>query len=631
VTDRETAVTPFLDESAGLADRLGSYDERPPGDRDWDADPSAGLISLEYLKAAIRRSAFFCFVMTIVGLVIGGGLYVAVPAPYQAQATILITDGPYETGQGSASDDQAIGQSPTVALLAMRAMGLHGNVNGFLKQYLITVNSPSVLVVTFSAKTAAAAVSGANAVAVELLQFRQQRMEQQQGQQLAGLQQQLTGAQQSVTALTTQKNLESVKPPSPAQQSRLDSLKAELKTANGTVTSLQQSINTFDAQVPPATRAAVKGSNLPAPAALLPRAHLKRILLFPVAGLIGGLAVGIAIVLIRAIMSDRLRRRDDIANALGVSVSLSTGPLRRKRWLSLSGLRPGSAAARRANVKRIAAHLGRAVQERERGVDVLAVVVVDDPVAAALPLVSLAMSSARQGKRVVVADLASGAPAARLLGSARPGVRTVNDYETPLVVAVPDRDSVLPPGPLGRVAAWDPDSSFSQEVASACARADLLLTLVTVDPAFGADHLRTWAGGAVAVVTAGRSTWTRINAVGELVRLSGTRLVSAVLVGADRRDESLGEIPEPTVGPDAGIVAGPARPDGKSLIVAPEDSARAYPPPRPRPSVSAKESSSEWQHKPASLTRPISDDTVELPLAAPAGGEHRKHRPTPSK
>lgn len=630
MTDREIAATPFLDESAGLAGRLGAYDDGPPGDLDWDADPSAGLISLGYLKAAVRRSAFFCFVMTIVGLVIGGGLYVAVPAPYQAAATIFLIDGPYETGQGPAADDQAIAQSPAVASLAMHKLGLQENVNGFLKQYLITISSPSVLVVTFSAKTAAAAVNGARAVAVELLKFRAGQLQQQQKQVLAGLEQQLGQARQNVTTLTTQTSQESLKPASPAQQSQLHSLKAQLKTASGTVTSLQGSINTFDATVPPVTKAAVDGSGLLS-SNPLPRAHLKRILLFPVAGLIGGLAVGIAIVLIRAIMSDRLRRRDDIANALGVSVSLSTGPLRRKRWLSLSGLRPGSAAARRANVKRIAAHLGRAVLERERGVDVLAVVVVDDPVAAALPLVSLATSSARQGKRVVVADLASGAPAARLLGSARPGVRTVSDHETPLVVAVPDRDSVLPPGPLGRVAAWDPDSSFSQEVASACARADLLLTLVTVDPAFGADHLRTWAGGAVAVVTAGRSTWTRINAVGELVRLSGTRLVSAVLVGADRRDESLGQIPEPAVGPDAGIVAGPARPDGKSLIVAPEDGARAYPPPRPRPSVSAKESSSEWQHKPASLTRPISDDTVELPLAAPAGGEHRKHRPTPSK
>ena len=78
---------------------------------------------------------------------------------------------------------------------------------------------------------------------------------------------------------------------------------------------------------------------------------------------------------------------------------------------------------------------------------------------------------------------------------------------------------------------------------SACASADLLLTLATVDPSLGAEHLATWAGRAVVLVTAGRSSWTRIHAVGEMIRLAGISLVSAVLVGADKTDESLGATP----------------------------------------------------------------------------------------
>jgi hypothetical protein len=35
--------------------------------------------------------------------------------------------------------------------------------------------------------------------------------------------------------------------------------------------------------------------------------------------------------------------------------------------------------------------------------------------------------------------------------------------------------------------------------------------------------------------------------VGELVRLSGTRLASAVLVGADKSDESLGMVSVPEI------------------------------------------------------------------------------------
>jgi hypothetical protein len=61
----------------------------------------------------------------------------------------------------------------------------------------------------------------------------------------------------------------------------------------------------------------------------------------------------------------------------------------------------------------------------------------------------------------------------------------------------------------------------------------------------GAEHLATWATDAVAVVTAGRSSWEKIRGVAELIRLSGTRLASAVLVGADKSDESVGIVRTP--------------------------------------------------------------------------------------
>ncbi len=73
-----------------------------------------------------------------------------------------------------------------------------------------------------------------------------------------------------------------------------------------------------------------------------------------------------------------------------------------------------------------------------------------------------------------------------------------------------------------------------------CSSADLLLTLAVLDPAFGGDHLGTWATNAVAVVTAGKSSVEKIYSAGEMIRLAGTRLDSVVLIGADKRDDSLG-------------------------------------------------------------------------------------------
>jgi hypothetical protein len=77
---------------------------------------------------------------------------------------------------------------------------------------------------------------------------------------------------------------------------------------------------------------------------------------------------------------------------------------------------------------------------------------------------------------------------------------------------------------------------------TACSAADLLLTLATLDPAFGGDHLGTWTANAVAVVTAGESSVEKVYSVGEMLRLAGTRLDSVVLIGADKTDETLGAV-----------------------------------------------------------------------------------------
>ena len=199
-------------------------------------------------------------------------------------------------------------------------------------------------------------------------------------------------------------------------------------------------------------------------------------------------------------------------------------------------------------MQRIVAHLRDAVPESSRGAAALAVVPVDNAQVAALSLVSLAVSCAQQGKQVVVADLSSGAPAAHLLGAKDPGVRAVSVNGAQLVVAVPDRDDVVPVGPLHRTSPQAQPAPASEALAAAYASADLLLTLVTLDPSLGGEHLATWATDAVVVVTAGRSSSTKIHAVGEMIRLAGTPLVSAVLVGADKTDESLGVTPTPEAG-----------------------------------------------------------------------------------
>jgi hypothetical protein len=179
----------------------------------------------------------------------------------------------------------------------------------------------------------------------------------------------------------------------------------------------------------------------------------------------------------------------------------------------------------------------------QRGAGGLAIVAVDDASTVARPVVSLALSSAKEGKRVLLADLSEGRHAARLLGVAEPGVRHVSSQGAHLMVAVPAADEVAPIGPFrsrGSIAMQN--AAVDGALADAGVSADLVLSLVTLDPRGVSDHLGTWASDAVAVITAGASTAEMVHSIGEMVRLGGARLDSTVLLGADPGDESLGVI-----------------------------------------------------------------------------------------
>ena len=174
-------------------------------------------------------------------------------------------------------------------------------------------------------------------------------------------------------------------------------------------------------------------------AAPVHRSLVRHALLYAAAGLVAGLLLGVGLVIVQALVSGRLRWRDDIARALGAPVHLSVGRLRAGRW------RRGR-RARDRDVQRLVAHLRSAVPARAGGAPALAVVAVDNARQVAPSLVALAVSYAQEGRQVVLADLAGGAPAARLLGISRPAtgtvrVNAVRVHGVSLVVTVPARDS----------------------------------------------------------------------------------------------------------------------------------------------------------------------------------------------
>jgi capsular polysaccharide biosynthesis protein len=513
-----------------LPERLWAFDDSAVEDR--YADLAGSLVSLAFIRAAIRRGARFWSAMAVLGLLAGLASYLAFPPGYQANTAVLLTFGPYENSSSAALDDQVIVQSRAVAALALHQLRLKESPSSFLGEYTAAAVSERVLLITVTAPSGNEAVRRAWAVAHAFLTFRARELRIDQTLVIDSIHLQIKSARRSLASIGNQIAAVLAEPASPEQVTKLKALRSEQSQQKTALYTLQQGSSAVSAET--ATTLAVKGSKVIVRAALVPHSRLKPSLFDSAIGLVAGLALGLGIVVIRALISDRLRRRDDVARALGASVRLSIPKLPLSRW------RPGRrglAAAATKEASRIVMYLGSAVAPTKGGFASLAVVPVDDVQVAAVCLTSLAISCADEGLQVVLADLFVGAPAARLVGVGDSGVTEVRIGEAGLVVAVPDQNDIVPVGPLQR---GSPGIGVDDDLAAACASADLVLTLVPLDPAVGGEHLSGWSSSIVAIVTAGRSSVDRIKAVGQMIRLAGVPLVSAVLIGADKTDESLG-------------------------------------------------------------------------------------------
>ena len=377
---------------------------------DQSTDFDASLVSLGFIGAAIRRSARLWGAMAVLGLLIGAGFYLASPHPDQASTSILLTNGPEPVPGTAILDQQAIAESRTVAGLALKKLGLQEDVSSFLGTYTATVVTDRVLTITVNAPSSIAAMERARALAAAFLQYRADQLEAQQNLLFGALEQQVSQAKQHLAALNNQISQVSAQTASAAQRAKITNLAGKRDQARTALTTLVESVNQSEAAAGELTASQVKGSEvLDTAAPIPPNSPKKHLVIYAAMGLFAGLVLGLGIVVIRTLLSERLYRRDDIARALGAPVRLSVGRVHLSRWLPG---RRGLAAARSPNVRRITAYLGDTLAANSRGTAALAVVPVDDPQVAAVSMVSLAASCVQQmGVRVIVADLCTrGAP-----------------------------------------------------------------------------------------------------------------------------------------------------------------------------------------------------------------------------
>lgn len=515
---------------------LWTYEDFPDEAAGTTDAPASKLVAVGDIIAAIKQSKRICAIAAVVGLLLGGVLFITTKPSYQVSVAILITNDPSQDPVTQQATNQLLAQAPTLGAVMVKKLGLNETPTAFLKTYTVTVTSNQVLTIAINAPTEAQATDWASSLAAEFLQYRAQTLQDQQNTIFTAENQQLTQEQQALSALNKQISQVQSGSATAGNGTSLAALQAKRTKATASVAALEATVASTQATKRVTTTSMVSGSSIlgMSPATAV-NSRKKTLIEYVIGGLLGGLVIGIGFIAVRAIVTDRLRRRSDIAEALGAPVRISV-PTTGTAARSPGGRRGGGEPD--GGIGRVVGYLRNALPGNARGPATLAVIAVDNEKAVASIVADLAAACAHEGKRVLVADLSGGALAEHL-GETKPGVQSVTVNNDRIMLSLPASGDIAAVGPLSRRGSI---AAAGNGVAAAYSGADILITLAVLDPGVGADHLSTWANEAVAVVTAGASTTVKIHATGEMIRGAGIHLASAVLLGADRADESLGAL-----------------------------------------------------------------------------------------
>lgn len=530
-SDRSTGELPVVVENDSLAGeasqtRPPEYEEFTGTAADIPGASASRIVGLGFIWAAVKRRSIVWLVLGVLGLLIGSAFFVLSKPSYQVTASILMVNDQTIDQPTAMQTDTLLADNPTFAKQVLNRLRLNDTVPHFLTTYTVTDVNNQLLNITASAPAPGDATTRANTLATQYLAFRAGMLQQELVQLNAASATQIAKAQNALSAIERQISAVSAQVPSPAQQANLKALQSKQVAANDYLVSVQQTAASNQAQKQLAVTSMISGSRvvgLTVPA----RAHsrTKMLLEYVVGGAFAGVALGMGFVAVMAVSSSRLRRREDVATALEAPVRLSV-------VTADGGGRLSRSTARKRDLRRVAAHLRGCLPQGRRGTPALAVVAVENTKFVATLVSRTAADCARDGKRVMLADLAGGAMARQLVGKTIPGIHAVRQSDGRIMLVVPDPEDFTLTGPL-------PEGG-SSALSKALSEADVLITLVKLDPAVSADYLKSWATDAVVVVTAGVSTEEKVQAAGDLIRSGGIRTVSGVLLGADKSDESLG-------------------------------------------------------------------------------------------
>jgi capsular polysaccharide biosynthesis protein len=496
---------------------------------DFDDDQASSsraapiLVSLHFVRSALRRRWLMCVLSAVLGLLAAATMLVAFPALHDAKATLVLVHDPLDEPSQAMATDVSLLQTRTLAEKAVASLRLTMTPDDFLKTIKVESVSSELLSITLTGPSDAEAVRRLQVLASLYLGFRGEQLSLQSKVYLQGIQQRITKLQTEVGGLS--EKIEQLSRAGSGSASKVNDAISQRAFVQGRIDTLQQEIEDVTLQ----TTSVVLSSRVIDPAAVESHAAKRRIVLALASGLVGGAALGCGIVLFLAIMSDRLRRRADVAAALEVPVAVSVGRITPvpRRWLWLPHMRKLDNC--RTNERQKLARTIEMALPTPRRSGRLAVVCIDNDEEVRFAVAVAAMNLGADGRSVAILDL------------------TKNGTLGPDVLYTPTGSGVKPvllrPPGIPTLAGDITDLRVVGDEESNAPSLDLTdatLVIADLDPSIGADYLLTWTQQVMIVVTSGRSSAERVTTAADLVRTAGLETRVAALLHPEPTDDSSG-------------------------------------------------------------------------------------------
>ncbi len=261
-------------------------------------------VSIRSLKAAVKRRKWIWIATAFVGLILGASLHVVLPSKVSAVSRVYLAEPGGADPSIAINNDLSLLGTRKVAEAAMAILGLGANQGGIA--YKGSAESTTIVAIKATGPTAAEAMQRTNAVVKAFLEVRAQFANQATTDEVGTLQQQVQALNAAI------------------QRPTLTNVATKEQDADiGQITTLNNQI----IQAGASQKAALRSTVVLDPAYVPPASAKKTAIKDGLSGLVAGLALGIIIVIVGELMSDRVRFRSDVAAAHGAPVELSVGRL----------------------------------------------------------------------------------------------------------------------------------------------------------------------------------------------------------------------------------------------------------------------------------------------------------------